>query len=311
MNTAIQDSFDLGWKLAWVLRGCAYPSLLDSSQTERRPRRASQRPVRRGTTRRPRHCRRGPPLGPQRSAGPPLDPHTPAARSPPSTSSATGSSCSRCPANPAGRALRFTIAGTSQSRSMCLMPALQPRSDYNQTQRCWSGQTGEKPADGLTTIDGFARAAPARSRPCTRCRPRATRPPSDASRQCLGRRMAGRRHQSRAGPPGPRRAGHRHFDMTFDPATASSPPHPPDHEYRTALKEGRGCGCHGARRVCRTGRMPSWPMFEQSGGVDPGDVDGDRSPDTISIIPPTPLRVNHRERRRPQGPGRSRFSRGP
>jgi hypothetical protein len=37
MNTAIQDSFDLGWKLAWVLRGWAPPSLLDSYQTERRP----------------------------------------------------------------------------------------------------------------------------------------------------------------------------------------------------------------------------------------------------------------------------------
>ena len=31
--TAIQDSFDLGWKLAWVLRGWAPPSLLDSYQT--------------------------------------------------------------------------------------------------------------------------------------------------------------------------------------------------------------------------------------------------------------------------------------
>jgi 2-polyprenyl-6-methoxyphenol hydroxylase-like FAD-dependent oxidoreductase len=37
MNTAIQDSFDLGWKLAWVLRGWAPPSLLDSYQIERRP----------------------------------------------------------------------------------------------------------------------------------------------------------------------------------------------------------------------------------------------------------------------------------
>lgn len=37
MNTAIQDSFDLGWKLAWVLRGWAPPSLLDSYETERRP----------------------------------------------------------------------------------------------------------------------------------------------------------------------------------------------------------------------------------------------------------------------------------
>jgi 2-polyprenyl-6-methoxyphenol hydroxylase-like FAD-dependent oxidoreductase len=37
MNTAIQDAFDLGWKLAWVLRGWAPPSLLDSYQAERRP----------------------------------------------------------------------------------------------------------------------------------------------------------------------------------------------------------------------------------------------------------------------------------
>jgi putative polyketide hydroxylase len=37
MNTAIQDSFDLGWKLAWVLRGWAAPALLDSYERERRP----------------------------------------------------------------------------------------------------------------------------------------------------------------------------------------------------------------------------------------------------------------------------------
>jgi putative polyketide hydroxylase len=37
MNTAIQDSFDLGWKLAWVLRSWAHPGLLDSYQAERRP----------------------------------------------------------------------------------------------------------------------------------------------------------------------------------------------------------------------------------------------------------------------------------
>ena len=30
MNTAIHDGFDLGWKLAWVLRGWARPELLDS-----------------------------------------------------------------------------------------------------------------------------------------------------------------------------------------------------------------------------------------------------------------------------------------
>ena len=37
MNTAIQDSFDLGWKLAWVLRGWAPPSLLGTYEPERRP----------------------------------------------------------------------------------------------------------------------------------------------------------------------------------------------------------------------------------------------------------------------------------
>lgn len=37
MNTAIQDSFDLGWKLAWVLRGWASPELLATYERERRP----------------------------------------------------------------------------------------------------------------------------------------------------------------------------------------------------------------------------------------------------------------------------------
>ena len=37
MNTAIQDAFDIGWKLAWVLRGWADPDLLDSYERERRP----------------------------------------------------------------------------------------------------------------------------------------------------------------------------------------------------------------------------------------------------------------------------------
>jgi putative polyketide hydroxylase len=37
MNTAIHDGYDLGWKLAWVLRGWADPKLLDSYETERRP----------------------------------------------------------------------------------------------------------------------------------------------------------------------------------------------------------------------------------------------------------------------------------
>lgn len=37
MNTAIQDAFDLGWKLAWVLRGWAGPELLATYERERRP----------------------------------------------------------------------------------------------------------------------------------------------------------------------------------------------------------------------------------------------------------------------------------
>jgi putative polyketide hydroxylase len=37
MNTAIHDGYDLGWKLAWVLRGWTGPELLDSYETERRP----------------------------------------------------------------------------------------------------------------------------------------------------------------------------------------------------------------------------------------------------------------------------------
>jgi 2-polyprenyl-6-methoxyphenol hydroxylase-like FAD-dependent oxidoreductase len=37
MNTAIQDAYDLAWKLAWVLHGWAQPELLDSYEGERRP----------------------------------------------------------------------------------------------------------------------------------------------------------------------------------------------------------------------------------------------------------------------------------
>jgi putative polyketide hydroxylase len=37
MNTAIRDGFDLGWKLAWVMRGWAGDALLDSYEAERRP----------------------------------------------------------------------------------------------------------------------------------------------------------------------------------------------------------------------------------------------------------------------------------
>lgn len=37
MNTAIRDGHDLGWKLAWVLKGWAGDDLLDSYEEERRP----------------------------------------------------------------------------------------------------------------------------------------------------------------------------------------------------------------------------------------------------------------------------------
>jgi putative polyketide hydroxylase len=36
MNTAIQDGFDIGWRLAWVLRGWAAPELLDEYEAVRR-----------------------------------------------------------------------------------------------------------------------------------------------------------------------------------------------------------------------------------------------------------------------------------
>ena len=37
MNTAIHDAYDLGWKLAWTLRGWAPSALLDSYEADRRP----------------------------------------------------------------------------------------------------------------------------------------------------------------------------------------------------------------------------------------------------------------------------------
>jgi putative polyketide hydroxylase len=37
LNTAIRDGFDIGWKLAWVVRGWADDRLLDSYEAERRP----------------------------------------------------------------------------------------------------------------------------------------------------------------------------------------------------------------------------------------------------------------------------------
>jgi 2-polyprenyl-6-methoxyphenol hydroxylase-like FAD-dependent oxidoreductase len=37
LNAALQDGFDLGWRLAWTLRGWAGPALLDGYEAERRP----------------------------------------------------------------------------------------------------------------------------------------------------------------------------------------------------------------------------------------------------------------------------------
>jgi len=37
LNLALHDGYDLGWKLAWVLRGWAPPALLDSYEADRRP----------------------------------------------------------------------------------------------------------------------------------------------------------------------------------------------------------------------------------------------------------------------------------
>ena len=37
LNTAIRDGFDIGWKLAWVVRGWADAGLLESYERERRP----------------------------------------------------------------------------------------------------------------------------------------------------------------------------------------------------------------------------------------------------------------------------------
>ena len=37
MNTAIRDGFDIGWRLAWVLRGWSGTDLLDGYEAERRP----------------------------------------------------------------------------------------------------------------------------------------------------------------------------------------------------------------------------------------------------------------------------------
>jgi putative polyketide hydroxylase len=37
LNLALHDGYDLGWRLAWVLRGWATPALLDAYEAERRP----------------------------------------------------------------------------------------------------------------------------------------------------------------------------------------------------------------------------------------------------------------------------------
>ena len=119
MNTAIQDSFDLGWKLAWVLRGWASRDLLDTYETERRP--VGLHNVKRA----------GQSTGARASAAEP-SPGTStagwrttgfagtAARSPPWTSSAMGSRYSPVPAIRGGPMRRLTIPGLSRSRFICL-----------------------------------------------------------------------------------------------------------------------------------------------------------------------------------------------
>ena len=37
MNTAIQDAYELGWKIGWVLRGWTEERLLETYETDRRP----------------------------------------------------------------------------------------------------------------------------------------------------------------------------------------------------------------------------------------------------------------------------------
>ena len=72
MNTALQDGFDLGWKLGWVLRGWATEDLLETYAAERRP--VGQHNVERSAdpggaqARR----RRRPALGSERADTPPL-----------------------------------------------------------------------------------------------------------------------------------------------------------------------------------------------------------------------------------------------
>ncbi len=89
MNTAIADGFDLAWKLAWVLKGWAPASLLDSYEGERRPivehnlaRSAEEDGSRRGTLDEVHVDLRGriaPPLGRHRAARV-LDPSTSSGR---------------------------------------------------------------------------------------------------------------------------------------------------------------------------------------------------------------------------------------
>src|SRR4030095_5267541 len=50
MNTAVAEGHDLGWKLAWVLRGWAGPDLLDTYEGEWRPG-GARRPPRSGDPR--------------------------------------------------------------------------------------------------------------------------------------------------------------------------------------------------------------------------------------------------------------------
>ena len=112
MNTAIQDSFDLGWKLAWVLRGWASPQLLATYERERRPvaahnvQRSSEPTGARRETAEALHWDLGGRLPhhwlPMRRRGTPR----------PSTSSATGSPCLPGRPTPAGCASPRTSGRT-------------------------------------------------------------------------------------------------------------------------------------------------------------------------------------------------------
>ena len=67
LNLALHDGFDLGWKLAWVLRGWAGPALLDSYEAERRPGGRAHGGAVRRPARLPARARAGGARGPRRA----------------------------------------------------------------------------------------------------------------------------------------------------------------------------------------------------------------------------------------------------